>query len=285
MTKRFTITEKWDDSWFWSLKPNEKLLWNYLCDKCDLAGFWEINIELAAVQTKITKRGIIGALEGLRRGYIKGEKYLWLRNFIYHQGNYPLNPKNNAHKHIISLLSRHSDFGLDFYKELDKSISPKLGADQGLISPTGKGNSNSKGKGKGNNGGSGGKDSKLHTTTSTERIVSAWQKLPLPEEKKSVTAADMLAIDRLISELASDTQEPIHEGMILEAIENYSQALKLPSSQTYKHKLYLWLKNHVSKYVSYAFDIDHHNGSKFKKGNQADSVVDQVEQLKAEGRL
>lgn len=147
MPKRFTITEKWEDGWFWSLPPQQKLLWNYLCDKCDLAGFWEVNLELAAVQTKIPKRAISGAVQGLNRGYVSNGKYIWLRTFIHHQGNYPLNPKNNCHRHILSILERHTDFDIDF-SELLKTL--KSGAEQGLISPIGKGNSkgNSKSNGK-----------------------------------------------------------------------------------------------------------------------------------------
>jgi hypothetical protein len=145
MSKRFTITEKWEDSWFWQLKPYEKLLWNYLCDKCDLAGFWEINLELATVQTKIPKSAISGAVQGLSRGYITNGKYVWLRNFIHHQGNYPLNPNNNAHRHIIKIIERHTDFDVNFFELLETVFS---GATEGLISPPSKGKGNSKGKGK-----------------------------------------------------------------------------------------------------------------------------------------
>ena len=110
-----------------------------------------------------------------------------------------------------------------------------------------------------------GRETKIHSSTSTGRIVSAWQKLPLPPDKKAVDASCLLAIDRILSELSADTQEPIHEGMVLEAIENYGKALKLQHSQTFKHKIYPFLQRHVKKYVSYNFDIDHHDGSKFKK--------------------
>jgi uncharacterized protein YdaU (DUF1376 family) len=103
-------------------------------------------------------------------------------------------------------------------------------------------------------------------STSAKKIISAWQKLPLPQEKKTINNASILAIERQLSVLSADPIEPLHEGMILEAVENYKKALKLPNSQTYKHTLYNWLfKGHVRKYVSYAFDIDHHDGSKFTK--------------------
>ncbi len=142
MTTRFTETLKWEDMWFRKLKPYEKLLFNFICDKCDIAGFWEIDLELAAYFTGIEQEAILGAFEGLSRGYIKNDKYIWLKNFIQHQRNWPLNPENNAHKAIIARLRNHRDFE----KELEKRGF--LGAKE----PPCKGNSiskgNSKGKGK-----------------------------------------------------------------------------------------------------------------------------------------
>ena len=48
MSKRFTATEKWDKSWFCKLTPRLKCLWFYIIDKCDTAGIWDINFELAS---------------------------------------------------------------------------------------------------------------------------------------------------------------------------------------------------------------------------------------------
>ena len=126
-------------------------------------------------------------------------------------------------------------------------------------------------------------ETKSHTATTTDLICSAWQKLPLPPEKKIIGGSDVMAIDGIVSRLASDAEEPIHEGMILEAIENYKAALKLPKSQTYKHKLFPFLTKHIKKYVSYNFDIDHHDGSQFGSGGK--SIKKHVEELRKEGEL
>jgi len=128
------------------------------------------------------------------------------------------------------------------------------------------------------------KETKSHKGSPADRILSAWQKLPLPPEKKQFAAADILAIERAISILAGDSQEPVHYGMILEAIKNYHQALSLSDSQTYKHKLHPWLMEHVRKYVSYNFDIDHHRGSKYQKTGKTDTMAE-MERLKAKGEL
>tara|TARA_R110000868_G_scaffold51318_2_gene162881 strand:- start:558 stop:881 length:324 start_codon:yes stop_codon:yes gene_type:complete len=48
--KRFTETQKWEDPWFRRLRPEMKLLWQWLCDKCDNAGIIDPDLELASFQ-------------------------------------------------------------------------------------------------------------------------------------------------------------------------------------------------------------------------------------------
>jgi hypothetical protein len=50
MSKRLTDTDKWDDPWFVRLSPLNKLLWNYICDRCDPSGVIDLCPELATVQ-------------------------------------------------------------------------------------------------------------------------------------------------------------------------------------------------------------------------------------------
>lgn len=101
-------------------------------------------------------------------------------------------------------------------------------------------------------------------TTTTTPIISAWQKLPLPQDKKDITGASLPAIERAISELDLDTKEPVHHSMILQAIGNYDKALRLPDSQAYKENLYNWLTKRVRKYVNYAFDLDSYRAGNFE---------------------
>lgn len=115
--KRFTETEKWTDRWFRKLQPAEKLLWLYILDICDNAGFFELDVEMASFITGMKEEHILGANKGLKRGLLgadKNEHLFYVKNFLRHQGNLPLNPENNAHRKIIRILEERKR---EFLKE------------------------------------------------------------------------------------------------------------------------------------------------------------------------
>jgi len=147
MAYRYTNTEKWNDSWFSNLKPNEKLLFIYLYENCDIAGFVELNIKRWSTDLGYDKKIIEGALKGLQRGLIYSNlnDCIYIRTFLKHQKNLPLNPeKNMAHRGIIKRF--------DVYKNkfnIQNIIEFIEGASKGLGSPYGNGNGNGNGIGKG----------------------------------------------------------------------------------------------------------------------------------------
>lgn len=128
---RFTTAEKWVDGWFSDLKPLDKLIFLYLTDRCDNAGFFEINKRVDAFVIGITEDQYISSLDSIKKSYVTSidGKKIWLKNYLKHQKNLPLNPSNNAHKQIISyIVSNIDNFKYDF---------DKLGANKGLFSPLG----------------------------------------------------------------------------------------------------------------------------------------------------
>ncbi len=140
MAYRFSDSGKWSDEWFIDLTPYEKLLFMYLCDNCDIAGFYELSLRKLVFDTGLTGDEIKGALKGLERGYILSEdkKVIFIKNFVKHQKNLPLNPDNKAHRGIIGRFDNYSmRFVIDLL-ELVNGVKNK-GASKGLQSPTGKG--------------------------------------------------------------------------------------------------------------------------------------------------
>lgn len=114
---RFTVPVKWNDEWFSNLKPIEKLIFLYLTDRCDNAGFFEINKRIDSFLIGISQDEFVGYLNAIKKCYIasKDLKKVWLKNYLKHQRNLPLNPENNAHKQIILIIqSNENNFEYDF---------------------------------------------------------------------------------------------------------------------------------------------------------------------------
>lgn len=134
--RRFTETSKWDDEDFLSLPPIHKLVFLFMYDKCDNAGFFTISPTLHPMLLGITKDEYLGAIKGLSRGYQGAKeksdsKKVFLISFLHIQRNVPLNPSNKAHKQIVDIIKLNA-------KEFDmNTITDNLGAIEGLESPTG----------------------------------------------------------------------------------------------------------------------------------------------------
>lgn len=84
MAKRFTDTSKWAKESFASLSLKMKLVWIYLCDNCDHAGVWDINIGLMSYQMgqKITLPEICNGLGD--KVHVSGKK-LFIPSFFNFQ--------------------------------------------------------------------------------------------------------------------------------------------------------------------------------------------------------
>jgi len=113
--KRFTETDIWDKEWFMGLDASCKLAWLYIKDRCDCAGFWDINMRLLRFQI-----GFDVILEDLERAFegrimVLDNGRLWIRKFIeFQQGTTELNESNKAHLGIIRRLEKN---GINYEKE------------------------------------------------------------------------------------------------------------------------------------------------------------------------
>jgi hypothetical protein len=125
MAKRFTATEKWDKVWFRKLSPEMKCFWSYITDRCNHAGIWEVDFELAEMFIG-AKLDIPEIKKVFSKQYLElnGGSRWFLKDFIEFQYNGELNPLNRAHLSIITILSKE---GIDV-----STFQLKEGAIKGL---------------------------------------------------------------------------------------------------------------------------------------------------------
>lgn len=142
--KRFSETEKWDDPWFQELAPPAKLLFLFIIDRCNNAGFLEVNEAGILHHTRMDPRALPGAWRDCSKGIIVRDGWAWVRRFLRHQKNDKLNPLNPAHRQILTLLSDQSKRFAEV-PQFGDFIAPY----KGLLSPIGTGNGNGSGGGRG----------------------------------------------------------------------------------------------------------------------------------------
>ena len=140
MAKRFTDTEKWKKPFIRGLQGAYKLLWLYICDDCDHAGIWQVDIEVAAIRIgeKIDSKEAIKSFDEKIIIFDKGNKW-FIPSFLEFQYPSGLNPDNRAHNSVIILLEKYNlrisknkplisplegsmDMDMDMVKDMDKDM-------------------------------------------------------------------------------------------------------------------------------------------------------------------
>ena len=131
MSKRFTDTEKWDRPWYRKMPVEYKVLFMYILDKCDIAGFWYVDFDTASYYIGNTYT-YDESLEILQKQItVLNTGSIWfVHDFVCFQ-NGQLSMNNNLHRSIYHRLK-------------EKGVTPDEGFGRGL------GTSTSNGKGKGN---------------------------------------------------------------------------------------------------------------------------------------
>jgi hypothetical protein len=120
---RQTFTQKWMDKWFGELSKDAKLIFLYLLDNCDSAGFYEINFRSICFCTGTTKIEADAALIELNKAvhYLNKDKtHIWLKNFLNHPKKIPFNVNNNEHLGIIKIILKMIErFDANYTKPLN----------------------------------------------------------------------------------------------------------------------------------------------------------------------
>lgn len=106
MGKRMTDTAKWDKLWFRTLPLHLKLLWLFICDRCDQAGVWNADFGTASfmIGAPVTETELVKHF-GAKLKKISETEY-WIPTFIEFQCG-TLSLKSPAHKPIFKLIEKH----------------------------------------------------------------------------------------------------------------------------------------------------------------------------------
>lgn len=104
MAKRFTDTAKWDKAWFRKLSPQFKCAWQFLCDRCDHAGVWDLDLD--AMEFFV---GVPFTIDEIKEVFgekveVRGQKLL-IADFADFQYGH-LNPENRVHKSVLDRLEK-----------------------------------------------------------------------------------------------------------------------------------------------------------------------------------
>ena len=126
MSYRNSLREKWQDPWFRRLPSDAKIVFDFVCDACDRAGFWEIDVEMAVFSTGLDAKAVNAALGLLGRSVVTDEdgRWLWARNYLKHNVRLPVADweRNNYYKAIRELLIAHKDISPDISLILDGKV-------------------------------------------------------------------------------------------------------------------------------------------------------------------
>jgi hypothetical protein len=105
MMDRYSIVQRWEDVWYMDLSPHTKLLFDYICDRCDESGTIEVNYSLWELHTKLKKEDIRNSLLELQKQLISDKKQkLWVKGHLFWQRKLPLIEGNPESDWIITKL-------------------------------------------------------------------------------------------------------------------------------------------------------------------------------------
>ena len=132
MAKRFTDTEKWKKPFIRGLQGAYKLLWLYICDDCDHAGVWQVDIDVAQIRIgeKIDLKEAIKTFDEKIIIFDKGNKW-FIPSFIEFQYPSGLNPENRAHNSIIILLEKNNLLDMQ-NKPLTRTLQGSMDMDKDM---------------------------------------------------------------------------------------------------------------------------------------------------------
>jgi hypothetical protein len=127
--KRLTDTGKWNKKWWRSLPAAYKLFWMYVCDVCDHAGVWEVDMEAAMLYVgEVLDEHRALELFDTRVQKVDNGKHWWLTGFVHFQYG-DMKDNNKMYKPVVKVLEK---YGLNVNNH-GASMGDVSGIDGGII--------------------------------------------------------------------------------------------------------------------------------------------------------
>ncbi len=189
MSLRFTDSEKWGDPWFRKLPPWGKILWEFLCDSCDICGVWRVDTELSETLIGMPiPWGEVGSRFEGRIRVLSADKWLLLK-YVSFQFRGKFDPAHDFYaRGVVAQLGRH---GLTL-ADIILTPSQMRGPVGGLEAPQCKTQ-----HGKGN----------VEVKTPRERLVATLRGLGLPAQDQAAEEWSGLASKRAKSATVEEALE------------------------------------------------------------------------------
>lgn len=111
VSKRFTDTKIWNDSWYRKMPLKYREAWRFILDNCDNSGVWKVDFDLLKffVGESFEEADLISHLnvEKQRILSLKNGFYWLVKDFISFQFG-ELSKDSRVHESILKLVSSHS---------------------------------------------------------------------------------------------------------------------------------------------------------------------------------
>ena len=126
MSSVFSAAEKWDEPWYGILSIEAKVLYDYLYDTADIAGFKPQNFPIWSAYTGLTESEIEKALEELKEVVIIENDLAWLKDHLKFNHNTNIKAKNNAREKIRKtyVANKNHKSAFSYYSTLLDSTLP-----------------------------------------------------------------------------------------------------------------------------------------------------------------
>lgn len=127
MDKKELKARRWQEIWWQNLSLEEKLLYQYLCDMCDIAGFYTINLSKISEDLKLDEKTIRSKLNAIRHLYAisNDKKILYLINYVALHYQLPLQRSIPFQKPVIELLESQLQSFSKIGQEAIKILIPR----------------------------------------------------------------------------------------------------------------------------------------------------------------